>query len=115
MLEAGFAKDADDVGDEDEGEAEWGDDPCGEALDEPVDLPRPAPDATEGDEVSGGGETAYPVKDDSQKRIWSHVTSQRSVIMILQREPWYLSGDELRNGNEFAGGCSASFAVYYVL
>ena len=35
----GFAKDADEVGDEDEGEDERGDDPCGEALDEPIDLP----------------------------------------------------------------------------
>ena len=61
----GFAKDVDDVGDEDEGEDERGDDPRGETLDEPVDLPRPAPDATEGDEVGGGGETADPVIDDA--------------------------------------------------
>ena len=61
----GFAKDADEVGNEDEGEDERGDDPCGEALDDPVDLPRPAPDATEGDEVRGGGETADPVEDDA--------------------------------------------------
>ena len=82
----GFAKDADDVGNEDEGEDKWGDNPCGETLDDPIDFPRPAPDATEGDEVSGGGETAHPVKDNAQKRIWSHVTSQRSVIMNLQCE-----------------------------
>jgi hypothetical protein len=31
------------------------------------------------------------VVDDSEKRIWPHVTSQRSVIMILRREPSYLS------------------------
>ena len=61
----GFAKDADELRDEDEGEDEWGDNPCGEALDDPVDLPRPAPDATEGDEVRGGGETADPVEDDA--------------------------------------------------
>ena len=111
----GFAKNADEVGNEDEGEDEWGDDPCGEALDDPIDLPRPAPDATEGDEVGGGGETAYPVVDNAEKRIWSHVASLRSVIMILQCELSYLSGVALRNGIEFAGGCSASFTVYCLL
>ena len=87
----GFVKDAEEVGDEEGGEDDGGDDPCGEALDEPVDLPRPAPDAAEGNEVGGGCETADPVKDDSEKRIWPHVTSQHSVIMILRREPSYLS------------------------
>jgi len=61
----GFAKDADEVGNKDEGEDQWGDDPCGEALDEPVDLPRPTSDATEGNEVGGGGETADPVVDNA--------------------------------------------------
>ena len=68
VMDAGggcFAKDVDDVGDEDEGEGERGDDPRGETLDEPVDLPRPTPDATEGDEVGGGGEAADPVIDDA--------------------------------------------------
>ena len=58
-------KDAEEVRDEDGGEDDGRDDPCGEALDDPVDLPRPAPDATEGDEVRGGGETADPVEDDA--------------------------------------------------
>ncbi len=66
---------AKEVRDEDAGEEGGGDDPGGEALDEPVDLPRPALDAAEGDEVGCGGETADPVKDDADKRIRSHESS----------------------------------------
>ena len=51
------------------------DDPRGEALDEPVDLPGPALDAAEGDEVGSGGEAPNPVKDDADKRIRSHEAS----------------------------------------
>ena len=70
-----WMENAEDVRDEDVCENDGGDDPCGEALDEPVDLPRPALDSTEGDEVGGGGEAANPVIDDADKRIGSHGTS----------------------------------------
>jgi hypothetical protein len=46
--------------------------PRSHALDDPVNLPRPALDSTEGDEVAGGGEAAQPMKDDAQKRIRTH-------------------------------------------
>jgi len=75
VLCVGGVEDAEDVGDEQPGEDDGRDDPCGEALDEPVNLPRPALDAAEGDEVGGGGETSNPVKDDAEKRIWSHLAS----------------------------------------
>ena len=62
-------EDAEEIGDEKAGEDDWCDDPGGESLDEPVNLPRPALDAAEGDEVGGGGETSNPVEDDAEKRI----------------------------------------------
>ena len=68
-------QDAGEVGDEDVGEHGRGDDPRGEALDDPVDLPRPALDAAEGDEVGGGAEAADPVEDDAEKWIRSQGTS----------------------------------------
>lgn len=71
----GLAEDAEEVGDEDGGEDDGGYDPRGEALDEPIDLPRPALDAAEGNEVGGGGEAADPVIDDTDERIWSHEAS----------------------------------------
>ncbi len=67
-----LVEDAEEIGDEEGAEDERSDDPGGEALDEPVDLPRPALDAAEGDEVGGGGEAADPVEDDAEKRIWTH-------------------------------------------
>ena len=67
-----MCEDAEEVRDEEGGEDERGDDPGGEALDEPVDLPGPALDSAEGDEVGGGGEAADPVIDDADERIWSH-------------------------------------------
>ena len=63
------AEDAEDVGDEDGGQDGGRDDPGGEALDGPVDLPRPALDSAEGDKVGGGAEAANPVEDDAEKRI----------------------------------------------
>jgi hypothetical protein len=63
------------VGDKDAGEQRGRDDPCGEALDDPVDLPRPALDAAEWDEVGGGAEAADPVEDDAEKRIGSQDAS----------------------------------------
>ena len=75
VLGEGGVEDAEEVGDEQRGEDDRREDPCGEALDEPVDLPRPALDAAEGDEVGGGGETSNPVEDDAEKRIWSHLAS----------------------------------------
>ncbi len=75
VLSVGGVKDGEEVRDEDAGEEGGGDDPGGETLDEPVDLPRPALDAAEGDEVCGGGETADPVIDDADKRIRSHESS----------------------------------------
>ena len=68
-------EDAEEIRDEEGGEDDWRDDPGGEALDKPVDLPRPALDAAEGDEVGGGGETADPVIDDADERIGSHEAS----------------------------------------
>ena len=68
-------QDARKVGNEDVSEDDGRDDPGGKALDEPVDLPRPALDGAEGNEVSGGGEAADPVIDDADKRIGSHETS----------------------------------------
>ena len=68
-------EDSEGVGDEDPCEYDGREDPRGEALDEPIDLPRPALDAAEGDEISGGGESSDPVKDDAKKRIRSHEAS----------------------------------------
>ncbi len=65
VLRVDLAEDAEEVGDEEAAEDEGRDDPGGEALDEPVDLPRPALDAAEGDEVGGRGEAADPVIDDA--------------------------------------------------
>jgi len=70
-----LAKNAEDVRNEDTGEYDGGDDPSGEALDKPVDLPGPALDSAERDEICGGGQTADPVKDDADKRVGSHDTS----------------------------------------
>jgi len=69
------AEDAEEVWDEEAGEYDGRDDPRGEALDKPVDLPRPTLDGAEGDEVGGGGEAADPVKDDADERIRSQVAS----------------------------------------
>ena len=74
-MNVGSVEDSEDMGNEEAGKDDWGDDPRCETLDEPVDLPRPALDAAEGDEVGGGGETSNPVKDDAEKRIWSHLAS----------------------------------------
>ena len=71
----GLMHDAREVGNEDDGENRRGDDPGGETLDDPVDLPRPALDAAEGDEVGGGAEAAYPVEDNAEKRIRSQDAS----------------------------------------
>jgi hypothetical protein len=68
-------KDAKDIGNEETGKYDRGDDPCCEALDKPVDLPGLALDAAERNEICGGGETADPVKDDADKRVGSHNTS----------------------------------------
>ena len=43
------------------------------ALNEPVDLPRPALDSAKGNEVGGGGEAANPVIKNADKRIRSHI------------------------------------------
>ena len=72
VLCVGGAEDSGDVGNENVGKDERRDDPSGESLDEPVDLPRPALDSAEGDEVCGGSEAADPVIDDADKRIGSH-------------------------------------------
>ena len=63
------------VRDEDGGQHRRRDDPGGEALDEPVHLPRPALDPAEWDEVGGGAEAANPVKDNAEKWIRSHSAS----------------------------------------
>jgi hypothetical protein len=73
--EVDLMDDAEEVGDKDGTENNGRDDPCGEALDEPVNLPRPTLDAAEGDEVGSGGEPSDPVKDDADKRIRSHEAS----------------------------------------
>ena len=75
ILSISGVENAEEVWDEDPCEDDWRDDPCGETLNEPVDLPRPALDAAERDEVGGGGEASNPVKDDAKKRIWSHESS----------------------------------------
>ena len=71
----GLAEDGPQVGDEEAGEQGGRDDPGGEALDDPVDLPRPTLDAAEGDEVGGGAEAADPVEDNAEKRIGSQDAS----------------------------------------
>jgi hypothetical protein len=63
------------VRNEEEGHHGRGDDPGGEALDDPVDLPGPALDLAEWDEVGGGGEAPDQVVDDAEKEIGSHVAS----------------------------------------
>ena len=71
----GLGDDGPQMGDEDAGQQGGRDDPGGEALDDPVDLPGPALDLAEGDEVGGGGEAADQVVDDAEKRIGSHNAS----------------------------------------
>ena len=75
ILRVGGVEDGRDVGNEDIGEDDRRYDPRGEALDEPVDLPRPALDAAEWDEIGGGGKASNPVEDDAKKRVWSHESS----------------------------------------
>ena len=91
----GLMHDAGEVGDEDVGEDEGRDDPGGESLDDPVDLPRPTLDAAEWDEVSGGAEAANPVEDDAKKRIRSQDASleecrcgETSTILLDSVEFW---------------------------
>jgi hypothetical protein len=72
--------DGGEMGDEQAGEDGRGDDPGGEALDDPVDLPRPALDAAEGDKVGGGAEAADPMEDYAEKRIGSQ---DASLVPIL--------------------------------
>lgn len=67
-------EDAEEIGDEERGEDHRRDEPGCYSLNEPVDLPGPAFDATEGDEVGSGSEAADPVIDDANKRIWSHAS-----------------------------------------
>jgi len=62
------------MGDAKQGHDQRGDDPRGDALDDPVDLKRPAPDAAERDEVGGGGEAPDPVVQDAYEWIGSHVS-----------------------------------------
>src|ERR1700733_1051673 len=81
--EVALMDDTEEIGDEDGAEKGGRDDPRGEALDEPVDLPRPALDAAEGDEVGGGGETSDPVIDDADKRIRSQGATFCRMIMVL--------------------------------
>ena len=71
----GLGDDGPHIGDEDAGQQGGRDDPCGEALDDPVDLPGPALDLAEGDEVGGGGEASDQVVDDSDERIGNHGAS----------------------------------------
>ena len=75
VLGVGGVKDGGDVGNEDPCENDGRYDPRGETLDEPIDLPRPALDAAEGDEVRGGGKASNPMKDDAKKGVWSHESS----------------------------------------
>jgi hypothetical protein len=75
VLRVGGVEDGRDVRHKDICEDDWRYDPRGEALNEPVDLPRPTLDAAEGDEVGGGGKASNPVEDDAKKRVWSHESS----------------------------------------
>src|SRR5665213_745003 len=94
MRGVGRVQDAEDVGHEDVGEDDGRDDPSGEALDEPVDLPRPALDGAEGNEVSSGGEAADPVINDADKRIGSHagLVDGAMIVIMLCRVLSYLTG-----------------------
>lgn len=94
MRGVGRVQDAGEVGDEDVGEDYGRDYPGGEALNEPVDLPRPALDGAEGDEVRGGGETADPVINDADKRIGSHagLVDGAMIMIVLCRVLSYLTG-----------------------
>lgn len=93
MSRVGGVQDAREVGHEDVGEDDGRDDPGGKALDEPVDLPRPALDGAEGDEVGGGGEAADPVINDADKRIGSHagLVDGAMIVMVLCRVLSYLT------------------------
>lgn len=79
----GRVKDAREVGHEDISENHRSDDPGGKALDEPVDLPRPALDGAEGNEVGGGGEAADPVINDADKRIGSHAGLVDGAMIVI--------------------------------
>ena len=68
-------KDRCEVWNEETGENDGCEDPCGEALGKPVDFPWPALDAAERDEVRGRCKAADPVIDDADEWIWSHVAS----------------------------------------
>ena len=61
----GLVHDAGEMGNEEVPKNRGCNDPCGEALNDPVDLPRPALDSAEWNEVSGGAEAADPVEDDA--------------------------------------------------
>ena len=75
VIAPGLAEDGPDMRDEDARQQRRRDDPRGKALDEPVDLPRPALDLAEGDEVGSGAEAADPMEDDAKKRIRSQGSS----------------------------------------
>jgi hypothetical protein len=72
----GSAENFEEVRNKKAGENERGDNPRGKTLDEPIDLPRPSLDASEGDEIGSRGKAADPVVDDADEWIWS----QRGLV-----------------------------------
>ncbi len=94
MCGVGGVEDVGQVGDEDVGEDYRCDDPGGEALNEPVNLPRPAFDGAEGNKVGGGGEAADPVINDADKRIGTHagLVDGAMIVTVLCRVLSYLTG-----------------------
>ena len=95
------------MGNEDAREDDWRDDPGGEALNEPVDLPGPALDASEGNEVRSGGKATDPVIDDADKWIWSHAVLVGILMDIARSERtiiWSCFNREYISNQEFSGG-----------
>ena len=74
-----------DVWDEGCGEEDGDDDPAKNALDNPVDLPRPALDSAEGKVATRGGKSAGPMIENAQKRIRVQEKPSRRWAMLTQK------------------------------
>ena len=85
------------VWNQDASQNDRGDDPGSESLDDPVNLPGPATNSTEGNEIGSGGEASNPVINDAYKRIWSQTVLAASILAGLLAEPWYLTKIALGN------------------
>jgi hypothetical protein len=61
-------------------------------LYQPVNFPRSALDAAEGNEVCGGTETADPMEDDTEERIRTHIALNQKSKLLLRRQSYLMQG-----------------------